>query len=350
MHDLRLEGVAKTYGSVLAVEGVDLHVRPGELVCFLGPSGCGKTTLLRIVAGLETPTAGRVVVDGRDITPLPPHRREFGMVFQSLALFGHLSVGDNIAYPLRIRGVPADRRRARVEELLALVRLPGVGGRAVTQLSGGQRQRIAIARALATDPKLLLLDEPLSALDAKLREAMQIELRLLQQRLGITSILVTHDQREAMTMADRIVVMGNRRIQQVGTPIEIYRRPANTFVADFIGTSNLLPARVAGTGVRVADHLLAVAALPPGLAEGAEATLLVRPEELHVLPAAEAGPNRLPATVAFVRDVGSLVEVHLDCGGERLVTTGLRKDQPAVAPGDAVQVGLPAESCLVLAA
>jgi putative spermidine/putrescine transport system ATP-binding protein len=230
------------------------------------------------------------------------------------------------------------------------VRLPGVAGRATNQLSGGQRQRIAIARALAMDPKLLLLDEPLSALDAKLREAMQIELRLLQQRLGITSILVTHDQREAMTMADRIVVMGDKRIQQVGTPIEIYRNPANTFVADFIGTSNLLPAQVAGTGVRMMGHDVRVRDLPPGLGEGAAVTLLVRPEEMHVVLDARAGPNRLPATVAFVRDTGNLVEAHLDCGGTRLVTTALRKDQPALAPGQAVQVEIPAAACVVLPA
>ena len=256
MHELRLQGIAKDYGRVTAVTDVDLAVPAGKLVCFLGPSGCGKTTLLRIIAGLESPTKGQLLLDGRDVTPVPTHQRNFGMVFQSLALFDHLTVGENIAYALRIRGADKAAQRKRAEELLALVQLPGVADRHVSQLSGGQRQRVAIARALAIDPSLFLLDEPLSALDAKLREAMQIELRQLQQRLGVTTILVTHDQREAMTMADVIVVMGQGRIQQAGAPLEIYRRPANAFVADFIGTGNLLPVRVDGGGLRLGDTVL----------------------------------------------------------------------------------------------
>ena len=210
-------------------------------ICLLGPSGCGKTTLLRCIAGLETPTAGRIWLDGQDLTDAPAHKRNFGMVFQSLALFPHLSVGENIAYGLRIRGVDQRARSQRAEELLELVRLPGVIDRPVSQLSGGQRQRVAIARALALNPKLFLLDEPLSALDAKLREAMQIELRLLQRRLGISTIVVTHDQREAMTMADIVVVMDHGRVQQVASPLDTYRSPSNAFVADFIGISNLVP-------------------------------------------------------------------------------------------------------------
>ncbi len=354
MHDLVLEDVRKSYGSVLAVTDVTLHIPAGKLVCFLGPSGCGKTTLLRMIAGLEAPTAGRLLLDGTDIAPLPPDRRGFGMVFQSLALFDHLTVGENIAYALRIRGESRDRQRARAEQLLEMVRLPGVADRHVSQLSGGQRQRVAIARALAVDPKLFLLDEPLSALDAKLREAMQIELRLLQQRLNVTTILVTHDQREAMTMADLIVVMGDHRVQQVGPPSRIYREPANTFVADFIGTSNLLPVTVEGGGgaVRFNGAAVSVAAIPEGLTGAA--TLLVRPEELHVLPddaaATGGGPNRLPATVTFVRDVGGTVEVHVDCHGHALIAESLRKDAPAVAAGDAVTVDLPPAACRVLAA
>ncbi|SOD97848.1 ABC transporter ATP-binding protein [Caenispirillum bisanense] len=354
MHDLVLEGVGKSYGSVLAVTDVDLHIPAGKLVCFLGPSGCGKTTLLRLIAGLEQPSRGRLLLDGADISGLPPDRRGFGMVFQSLALFDHLTVGDNIAYALRIRGEGKDSQRRRAEELLEMVRLPGVADRHVSQLSGGQRQRVAIARALAVDPKLFLLDEPLSALDAKLREAMQIELRLLQQRLAVTTILVTHDQREAMTMADLIVVMGDHRVQQVGAPSQIYREPANTFVADFIGTSNLLPVTVEAGAVQFGDRRITVAAIPDGLRRGQPATLLVRPEELHVLPtpdaAGEALPNRLPATVTFVRDVGGTVEVHVDCQGHALIAESLRKDAAPVAPGDAVTVDLPREACRVLAA
>ncbi|MCB1719832.1 MAG: ATP-binding cassette domain-containing protein, partial [Candidatus Competibacteraceae bacterium] len=197
------------------------------------------TTLLRLIAGLETPDQGQVLLDGKDLTATPAHQRNFGMVFQSLALFPHLNVADNIAYGLRLRGLDSARCRQRVEELLALVQLPGVAARAINQLSGGQRQRVAIARALALEPHVFLLDEPLSALDAKLRETMQVELRLLQQRLGITTIVVTHDQREAMTMADQVVVMSQGEVQQVGAPLDIYRNPQTTFVADFIGTSNL---------------------------------------------------------------------------------------------------------------
>ena len=207
MTQLILQNVTKRFHHAYAVDHVDLSVPDGKLVCFLGPSGCGKTTLMRIIAGLETPTAGTLTFAGRDLTHVPANRRDFGMVFQSLALFPHMTVAQNIAYPLRLRKTDKARRHARVAELLELIQLPHMADRLVTQLSGGQRQRVAIARAIASSPRLLLLDEPLSALDAKLREAMQVEIRLLQQRLGITTIMVTHDQREAMTMADEIVVM-----------------------------------------------------------------------------------------------------------------------------------------------
>src|SRR5215207_258619 len=226
MSGLVLDRLTKRFGAFAAVEDVSLSVAHGTFVCLLGPSGCGKTTLLRMIAGLEEPSSGRIVLDGSDITRLEAHQRDFGMVFQSLALFPHLTVRDNIAYPLRIRGAPAAEQRARVDELLALVHMPGFGDRPISKLSGGQRQRIAIARALARSPRLFLLDEPLSALDAKLREAMQVELRQLQRQLGITTIVVTHDQREAMTMADLIVVMHAGQIRQVGSPVEIYRRPS----------------------------------------------------------------------------------------------------------------------------
>jgi len=351
MADVHLKGIRKEYGSVLAVTDVDLNIPAGKLVCFLGPSGCGKTTLLRIIAGLESPTKGRLIVDGQDITDLPTHRRNFGMVFQSLALFGHLTVGENIAYALRVRGVDPAARRRRVEELLELVQLPGIADRHVAQLSGGQRQRVAIARALAMEPKLFLMDEPLSALDAKLREAMQIELRVLQQRLDITTVMVTHDQREAMTMADQIVVMGDSRVQQVGSPTEIYRNPANRFVADFIGTSNLLPATMkSGTGVVVDGRPVRVSDLPVGLGDGAAVTLLVRPEEMRILPPDSEGENRLPGTVAFIRDVGATVETYVYCAGVRLVAIAMRRDRPEVEPGERALVELPPGACRILAA
>ena len=349
MAQLELTGIVKEFGSVCAIRDADLTVPTGKLVCFLGPSGCGKTTLLRIIAGLERPTHGTVRLNGNDITLWPAHKRNFGMVFQSLALFDHLTVGENIAYALRIRGRPRAFQRQRIEELLALVKLPGIADRHVSQISGGQRQRIAIARALASDPMLFLLDEPLSALDAKLREAMQIELRLLQQRLAITTILVTHDQREAMTMADLVVVMDHAEIQQVGPPLEIYRRPASTFVADFIGASNLLPARVlAPDKVTVCGCEIAVDGLPDGLLKGANATLLVRPEEVHVLPADSKGPNRVPGVVTFVRDVGTNVETLIDCSGETVIAVATAKDHPPVGIGDAASVELPLPACVVL--
>ena len=235
---LTIKNVSKRFGSTVALEDIDLTLPAGKLICFLGPSGCGKTTLLRLVAGLEKPTTGQIFLGDEDLVSKQPHKRNIGMVFQSFALFPHLNVGENIGYGLRIRGVKERERRKRAEELLDLVKLPGLAERHVAQLSGGQRQRVAMARALALDPSLFLLDEPLSALDAKLREAMQVELRLLQERLGVTTIIVTHDQQEAMTLADVIVVMGNNRVQQVGVPLEIYNRPINRFVADFIGTNN----------------------------------------------------------------------------------------------------------------
>ena len=221
MLDLSLIDITKQFGQVTAVSDVNLHLDGGNMVSFLGPSGCGKTTLLRMIAGLDLPTRGHVRLGDRDLTHTPAHQRNMGMVFQSLALFPHLSVGDNITYGLKVRGASRDERASRAEQLLELVRLPGIAGRHISQLSGGQRQRVAIARALALEPDVFLLDEPLSALDANLREAMQIELRQLQQRLGITTIVVTHDQSEAMTMSDLVVVMSDAQVQQVGPPLEI---------------------------------------------------------------------------------------------------------------------------------
>lgn len=349
MSGLTLEGITKSFGSVTAVADVDVNFPDGKFVCLLGPSGCGKTTLLRLIAGLESPSRGRVVLDGVDITRVPVHERNFGMVFQSLALFPHLTVGDNIAYGLRIRSVDATKRRQRIEELLELVRLPGVAERHVSQLSGGQRQRVAMARALALEPKLFLLDEPLSALDARLRETMQVELRLLQQRLGITTILVTHDQREAMTMADIVVVMDHGRLQQVGTPLDIYRNPANTFVASFIGTTNLLNGRVtAESKISVAGVDLEVGDSPDNLSANVEVVLSVRPEEVHILAGERTGNNCLPGTISFIRDVGASVEISVDCGGVMVTCITTPKDRPHCGQGDSVTVELPSAACVLL--
>ncbi len=237
---LRLEGVRKSYGSVLAVAGVDLVIDEGEFFTLLGPSGSGKTTLLRLIAGFERPDGGRIQLAGRDVTNVPPHLRDTNTVFQDYALFPHMSVSDNIGYGLRVKGVSRQARAKRVERALAMVRLVGLGHRRPNQLSGGQRQRVALARAVVNEPEVLLLDEPLGALDLKLRQEMQIELKQIQKEVGITFVYVTHDQEEALTMSDRLAVMANGEIEQIGSPVEVYERPATEFVAGFIGISNVL--------------------------------------------------------------------------------------------------------------
>jgi putative spermidine/putrescine transport system ATP-binding protein len=334
MTELALRGLTKRFGAVTAVDDVTLDIAHGRFVCLLGPSGCGKTTLLRLIAGLEAPSAGQILVGGEDQSRVPVHKRDFGMVFQSLALFPHLSVWENIAYPLAIRGVGRAERRRRADELLALVRLEGVAGRRIHQLSGGQRQRVAIARGLAIDPRIFLLDEPLSALDANLREHMQVELRQLQERLGVTTIVVTHDQKEALTMADIVIVMDRGRVQQAGAPMEVYRDPANAFVAGFIGHSNLLPARVldartvevAGGAIRLVedDRLRA----GPG-----EAILSVRPEDVVLTEA-----DGIEARVVFIRDLGESVQFVLDHQGGEITALFAPAERPAAAVGDALRI------------
>jgi len=324
----------------VAVDDVNLEIPAGKLVCLLGPSGCGKTTLLRLIAGLEQATTGQIIVGGKDQAGLPAHRRDLGMVFQSLALFPHLNVAKNIAYPLQIRGVDHAACASRVDELLQLVRMPDAGDRRIHQLSGGQRQRVAIARALAINPALFLLDEPLSALDAKLREHMQVELRLLQKTLGITTIVVTHDQREAMTMADLVVVMDRGRVLQAAPPIEIYRSPANSFVAGFIGTSNLVRCR--RTGVDEIEVLGRNYPAPPNstrsTAGGRDAVLSVRPEDvaLHTDPS----DGELQGVVEFIRDLGSSVEFHVSAGGITLLSVAPPRGRPNVSIGQDVGITL----------
>ncbi|SIT39699.1 Sulfate/thiosulfate import ATP-binding protein CysA 2 [Paraburkholderia ribeironis] len=353
MTHLTLQAVTRRFGAIHAVDSVDLNVPDGKLVCFLGPSGCGKTTLLRMIAGLETPSSGSIHFAGRDITRLPANQRDFGMVFQSLALFPHMTVAQNVAYPLKLRKVAKDQQTRRVAELLELIQLPHMANRPVTQLSGGQRQRVAIARAIASQPQLLLLDEPLSALDAKLREAMQVEIRLLQQRLGITTIMVTHDQREAMTMADEIVVMEKGRIAQVGKPLDIYRDPVSEFVADFIGLGNILPVTCDGAGgVNLpGGRRIAVAqsARVPELST--DIRLLIRPEDICVKAASDtAGPNQLAGTVTFIRDVGASLEATIDCTGFTLTAATTPRETPGLMPGMPVLAELPPHACKLIAA
>jgi putative spermidine/putrescine transport system ATP-binding protein len=344
MSGLALNNVTKEFGTFTAVNNVELTVPHGTFVCMLGPSGCGKTTLLRMIAGLDLPTGGAIKLDGEDITHVPTHKRNLGMVFQSLALFPHLTVGENIAYPLRIRGAPKEDQKKRVDELLSMIHLGGYADRPVSKLSGGQRQRVAIARALAISPKLFLLDEPLSALDAKLREAMQVELRQLQQQLGITTIVVTHDQREAMTMADTVVVMKGGEIRQAASPIEIYRRPADTFVADFIGSTNLLEAEADSTG-RVTVLGQPVSGVSLG-ADTRKATLSIRPEDVHLTA---PGNGALSGTVTFVRDLGGTIETFVDIAGRQIVAVSTPRARPDVTVGQPVGVVLLPDVCVVLA-
>ncbi len=351
MSGLKLDDIHKHFGTVVAVQQVNLLIPHGRFVCFLGPSGCGKTTLLRLIAGLEHPTRGRIVLDERrHHRAARPTGATSGWSSSRSPCSRTSRSGRTSPTACKIRKADDSARRRRVDELLELVRMPGYAGRHISQLSGGQRQRVAIARALAIEPRLFLLDEPLSALDAKLREDMQLELRMLQQRLGVTTILVTHDQREAMTMSDLIVVMGpDNQVHQMGTPLEIYRHPADTFVADFIGTSNLLKGVCRGSGrVAVGESLIRAEAVPGSITQGSAVVISVRPEEITVVPGVKEGDNHLKGTVTFVRDVGSNVEIYLDCGGFQIISQSTPKSRPAVRQGEAATAVLPPAACVVL--
>ena len=313
---LSVERLRKQFGQFTALKDVSLDVFPGEFVCFLGPSGCGKTTLLRAIAGLDIQTSGRIVQDGRDISNQPASQRDFGIVFQSYALFPNLSVTANVGYGLVSRGLPKVEIATRVAELLSLVGLPDSGPKYPAQLSGGQQQRVALARALALSPGLLLLDEPLSALDARVRAYLRLEIRRLHQRLGVTTIMVTHDQEEALTMADRIVVMNEGVIEQIGTPLEVYRQPASAFVADFVGTTNFLPAVVLDGGrVRFGKLDLACGLdLSPG--PGDPVTLAIRPEDVVVRNVLPGAPNSAEVQVSDIEFLGSFCRVGLALGDD----------------------------------
>lgn len=307
---LRIESLTKLFGSFAALKDVNLEVYEGELVCFLGPSGCGKTTLLRCIAGLDLQTSGRVIQAGKDISTLPPSARDFGIVFQSYALFPNLTVRKNLAYGLENRRVKKAAIQKRVDELLELVGLIGQDHKYPSQLSGGQQQRVALARALASWPGLLLLDEPLSALDAKVRVYLRHEVRRLQRQLGITTIMVTHDQEEALTMADRIVVMDQGVIGQVGTPLQIYREPATSFVADFIGTMNFVPGTMTGVNkVRLGNLELACEA--DDIAAGAAVSVAFRPEDILVQGVEAKEENAFEVRVEFMEFLGSFYRADL---------------------------------------
>jgi ABC-type Fe3+/spermidine/putrescine transport system ATPase subunit len=319
MARVELRGVTKVYGPVAAIENVDLEAKDGEFLTILGPSGCGKTTTLRIIAGLLDPDRGEVLVDGAPVHHLPVHRRETAMVFQSYALFPHMTVQDNVAFGLRMRRVPDPERRERVQEVLQMVGLAGLGGRYPRELSGGQQQRVAVARAVVTRPKVLLFDEPLSNLDAKLRERLRLELRVLQQKLRVTTFYVTHDQAEALVLSDRIAVMERGRVIEVGTPQEVYRSPRSHVTAEFLGTANLLPASIseARGGRYIADTPLGRLEIASGelLAPGEKLTVLFRPEDIRI---GRSEINCVSGTIQQVAYLGAITDYLLQVNGVML--------------------------------
>jgi putative spermidine/putrescine transport system ATP-binding protein len=328
---LEIDTLVKTFGTNTVVKGASFQFDKGEFISLLGPSGCGKTTILRMIAGFERPTSGTIRVDGRDITNLKPNQRQLGMVFQTYALFPNLTVGDNIAFGLKIAGMAAEQRRTRVDEMLKLIGLPGFEKRYPYQLSGGQQQRVALARAIAPKPRLLLLDEPLSALDAKIRVSLRQEIRAIQQDLGITTVFVTHDQEEALSISDRIVVMNAGNIEQLGTPHEIYNKPATKFAATFVGQLNVIPASLFATDATL----------------NANSLLALRPEMLSLQP--RPGTDiALPATVTDVAFLGAVIRLNVDLGGTPVHIDTFNDQSTPPARGDQVTVHLAARDLLAL--
>jgi putative spermidine/putrescine transport system ATP-binding protein len=341
---LELDHLTKTYGAATAVDDISLAVAEGEFISLLGPSGCGKTTTLRMIAGFVAPTAGTVILGGRSIAALPPYRRGMGVVFQNYALFPHLNVFDNVVFGLQMARVPKAEAANRVERALALVRLQDFGKRRIRELSGGQQQRVALARALVIEPTVLLLDEPLSNLDAKLREELRGEIREIQQKLGITSLFVTHDQVEALTMSDRIAVLNAGRVEQVGTPEDVYERPASRFVADFIGRANVLPAEAIGAdakGSTLAVGNAGTAMVAQSLPPGQPVTLMLRPHRIRLEPAAANGEGSLHGRIVGMTYLGDLIQYEVDLAGTRVIAEQASggAGAPRFAGGDEVRVG-----------
>jgi putative spermidine/putrescine transport system ATP-binding protein len=347
---LRLQQISKRFGTNTVVQDVDLEFGKGEFVTLLGPSGCGKTTLLRMVAGFEQPTAGSIVVDGIDITNIRPNRRQIGMVFQAYALFPNMNVADNIGFGLKVAGTGRDEAGARTAEMLSLIGLSGYEKRFPFELSGGQQQRVALARALAPRPRMLLLDEPLSALDAKIRISLREEIRGIQRELGITTVFVTHDQEEALSISDRIVVLNAGRVEQVGTPFEVYNRPASRFVATFVGTLNTLQGTVAdaaGKRVNIDGQTVTIPSLPSGATNGAAVALTVRPEAIAI-----GGSDRdivLDGTVSEVSFLGAVIRLKVDLGANSIsLDTFNDQRTPPPAHNSAVRLGIASSDVLIL--
>ena len=353
MHgEIHLEQLTKNFGEVTAVDGIDVNMPGGEFFTMVGPSGCGKTTTLRMIAGFERPTSGRIVLDDIDVAQVPPHKRNVNTVFQSYALFPHLNVADNVGFGLKYKKLTKEEHRKRVTDALGLVQLGDYAKRKPNQLSGGQQQRVALARALVLTPKVLLLDEPLGALDARLRKDLQVELKALQAELGITFVFVTHDQEEALTMSDRVAVMSGGRVEQAGTPREMYEEPATLFVADFLGVSNLIAADASpdqgGCALRVGERTLR-ASTGATDARGA-VKAMIRPERISVEPQGAVGDNRLPGMVERAVYIGSAHELHIRLVGGDLLKALIQNDGSAFAyeDGTPVTLYLPPEAVRVL--
>lgn len=349
---LNIQHLYKNFGNFTALDDVSLSIKKGELVCFLGPSGCGKTTLLRAIAGLDKQSEGQIYINGQDVSDWPPSMRDFGIVFQNYALFPNLTVNKNVAYGMQGRGQKKKAIKKRVKELLEQVGLPDQGKKYPKELSGGQQQRVAIARALAVSPGMLLLDEPLSALDAKVRAHLRHEIKAIQQDLGVTTVMVTHDQEEALSMADRIVLLKDGKIEQVGTPEELYSKPANAFVADFIGEMNFVPAE------RVGDHLLRIGQTElqfdgaKAHSDAREIAVAIRPESVKVGEAERQSTNTLDAVVKDSEYLGNMVRARLSGGdlSEHSMRADIATDlvrQLMLANGNSLPITLPAEQLLV---
>jgi len=349
---LELSHVKKRFGAFVAVEDFELITERGEFVSLLGPSGCGKTTTLRMIAGFEYPDSGSIKVDGKEITNLPPNKRNVGMVFQAYALFPNMTVASNVGFGMRVKKQSKDAITKRVGELLEMIHMPEKADRYPYQLSGGQQQRVALARALAVEPQVLLLDEPLSALDAKIRVALRNEIRAIQRQLGITTVYVTHDQEEALSLSDRVVVMNDGRIEQIGSPSEIYNFPATSFVASFVGTLNLLAARVVDPSAgRLAVEGQEIRAAKPisGARSGEIVSVALRPESISLEEGPE-GTNRLRGPVVDVSFLGSIVRLRIRLGDGPTVSLDTFNDPNLTLPpiGEAVTVSFPPEASLVL--
>ena len=354
MKGVRLKDITKTFGKVHGVKGLTIDIRPGEFFTFLGPSGCGKTTTLRMIAGFYYPSEGKIFFDDRDVTRLQPNKRDIGMVFQNYALFPHMTVNENIAFGLEVRKFSKEKIKAKVDEVRGLVRLGQYGERKINELSGGQQQRVALARALVIKPDILLLDEPLSNLDAKLREETRIEIKRLQTELGVTTVYVTHDQTEAMAMSDRIMVMEDGYVQQIGTPQEIYNRPVNRFVSSFIGESNTIEMTITSIrgeevvvknehGVMMTGLLDNSSPLAP-MNKGETVYVSIRPESIGQ----GAGENALTGEITFVEFTGLSVNYSVDIPGIRLKVMIINTGGKLLEIGDSIQLNIPAQSLYFL--